>query len=215
MCRTYVCERLKKMSVDGFVTAIPTAEETAEDAKARATRQAQLESDWAASVSEKGLGHGNARQKLNAAILEDQDSYPKALTRHKASSPKPVAAAAAAAPAKQSTPTKQKKSPTRRTAWGEEPSSPDPKENMTAGSSPATTPLKDPKEHAKEQGKAIAKVVASQSADEAETRRLKNLKKKAAQKRKKAAAAAASTSHTGAGLEGVAADAALRISAQG
>jgi len=203
------------MSVDAFVAAIPTAEETAEDAKARATRQAQLESDWAASVSQKGLGHGNARQKLNAAILEDQDSYPKAPPRHKASSPKPAAAAAAAAPAKQSTPTKQKKSPTRRTAWGEEPSSPDPKENMTAGSSPATTPLKDPKEHAKEQGKAIAKVVASQSADEAETRRLKNLKKKAAQKRKKAAAAAASTSHTGAGLEGVAADAALRISAQG
>eukprot|EP01046_Picozoa_sp_COSAG06_P015481 COSAG06_NODE_994_length_11156_cov_13.068089_7_plen_203_part_00 len=202
------------MSVDAFVTAIPTAEETAEDAKARATRQAQLESDWAASVSEKGLGHGNARKKLNAAVLEDQDSYPKAPPRHKASSPKPTAASAAAAPAKQSTPTKQKKSPTRRTAWGE-PSSLDPKENVTAGSSPATTPLKDPKQHAKEQGKAIAKVVASKSADEAETRRLKNLKKKAAQKRKKAAAAAASTSHTGAGLEGVAADAARRISAQG
>ena len=31
----------------------------------------------AASVGEKGLGHGNKRNKLNVNIIDDQDSYPK------------------------------------------------------------------------------------------------------------------------------------------
>jgi hypothetical protein len=85
-------------------------------------RQAQLESDWAATVGDKGLGHGNARRKLNAAIIEDQESFPKT----KAKQTKP------------STPTTPQK-PARRTAWGESPKS----DAATPGSQPAT-PLKTP-----------------------------------------------------------------------
>lgn len=134
---------------------VDTPEETVDDAKARAARQAQLESDWAATVGEKGLGHGNARRKLNAAILEDQESFPKVPPQTKAKHTK------AGAP---TTPQK----PARRTAWGEPPKN-------TAGQaknpgSPAATPPKNP--------------VNSRSPDEAEQRRLKSLKKKAAQKRR-------------------------------
>merc|ERR1719240_708756 len=86
--------------------AVPAAEETVVDAKARAVRQAQLEADWAATVGEKGLGHGNARRKLNAAIIEDQESFPKVPPQTKAKQTKP------------GTPTTPQK-PARRTAWGE------------------------------------------------------------------------------------------------
>lgn len=152
-----------------FMAAIPAATETVEDAKARAVRQAQLESDWAATVGEKGLGHGNARRKLSAAIIEDQQSYPKVPPQSK-TKPAP----------------KTPQKPVRRTAWGESPSD----GQAEAPVSPAATPPKNPK----------GKAANTRSADEAERRRLKSLKKKAAQKRKKAMAKAAEVE---AGLEGV------------
>lgn len=113
------------------MTALTAAGETVADAKARAARQAQLESDWAASVGQKGLGHGNARKKLNAAIIEDQESYPKIPPQAKATPPKPA------------TPTNPQKP--RRTAWGE--SSPGTKKadgQARVLNSPAATPPKEP-----------------------------------------------------------------------
>jgi translation elongation factor EF-Tu-like GTPase len=143
--------------------ALPAAEETVADAKARVARQAQLESDWAASVSQKGLGHGNARKKLNAAIIEDQESYPKISPQTKA---------------KPTTPTTPQKP--RRTAWGD--SSPGSKkgdEQARVLSSPTATPPKEPTK---------AMTTNSRADDEAEKRRMKNVKKKSAQNRKKAIA---------------------------